>query len=124
MEFAFARQQPVAKDSPDILKAWILDKVSLVGYQHILDQVRAIEKKNLPAPDSKTGDVPILPREPDQELERAGSESKQLAKRRTASWAWWLAHLIPVFSASIAHPTGYTFSNNTLRAFNRERMLA
>ncbi len=124
MEFTFARQQSVAKDPPDILKSWILDKVSLLGYQHVFDQVRAVEKKNLPAPDSETRDAPILPRELDQKLKRARSESKQLAKRRTASWAWRLSHLIPVFPATIAHPTGYTFSNSTLCAFNGERMLA
>jgi hypothetical protein len=124
MEITFARQQPVAKNPLDVLKTWILDKVSLVGNQHIIDKVWAVEKINLPSPDTKTGDIPMSPRELDQKLKGAGSKSKKLAKRRTASWAWWLAHLIRVIDASIAHPAGCTFSNITLCAFNLERMLA
>jgi hypothetical protein len=83
MNIPFARQQAIAEDSPDVLKAGILDKLFLAGHQHFTDELRPVQKEYRASSNTEGDDISILLSHSLQKPQRIRGKGKQMPEGRS-----------------------------------------
>ena len=89
MQRAIARQQAVAEEPPGTTQRSPFYEPVLVGYEHLLDVVWMIQKKDMEGTKLEVGDVAIFGRDARQKHERIAPDLGKAAHKQTAPRSRW-----------------------------------